>query len=283
MVEGTTYSDARIRSEASDSVRTGDDIRERVRHLTLAALRDRRFDGSGMRDVVRAVTEGVATGAERSSSVDMRIAFAEALSGLDSALRTSADAGYSALKQLSSTGRSFSDKELKQAIGTMRRLEEDFLDTVSQVADSASAQVQPPLREALAQTRRAGTATGRQVALTMTEFAQRFSIASIDATVSGLEVAGEVGARFAALASGILSGLAEALRPAQPTPYESRAADFREPSRGAPGDGGAVAPSEAPAQRDSPLAAVTPHSVPSTAPASPVIVVPTEIGGRKDT
>ncbi len=281
MVEGTAYSDARIRSEASDTVRTGDDIRERVRHLTLAALRDRRFDAAGMRDVVRAVTEGVASGAER-SRVDMRVAFAEALSGLDSALRTSAEAGYTALKQLSSTGRSFSDKELKQAIGTMRRLEEDFLDTVGQVADSASAQVQPPLREALAQTRRAGTATGRQVALTMTEFAQRFSIASLDATVSGLEVAGEVGARFAALASGVLSGLAEALRPAPPSPYESRADDFRDPGHGARAPSGA-SPAVAAPHRDSPLAPETGRETPPTAPASPVIVVPTETGARKDT
>jgi hypothetical protein len=220
MIEGTSggssgYSDERIRSEASDTLRGGVDIRERVRTLTLSALKDRRFDSAGMRDVVRAVTEGVASGGEQSRA-DLRVAFADALSGLDAALRTSAEAGYAALKQLSSTGRSFSDNELKQALGSMRRLEEDFLDTVGQVADSASAQVQPPLREALANTRRAGTATGKQVALTMAEFAQRFSLASIDATVAGLEVAGEMGARFAALASGILTGVSEALRPAAP-------------------------------------------------------------------
>jgi hypothetical protein len=215
MTEGSSipYSDERIRAEARDTLQGGEDIRERVRRLTLLALRERRFDAAGVRDVVRAVSEGVASGGEQ-SRVDLRVAFADALAGLDAALRTSADAGYSALKQLSSTGRSFSDHELKQALGTLRRLEHDFLDTVGQVADSANARVQPPLREALGHARRAGTATGKQVAVTMTEFAQRFSLASIDATVAGLEVAGEMGARFAALASGILSGAAEALRSA---------------------------------------------------------------------
>jgi hypothetical protein len=223
------YSDERIRSEASDALRGGADIRGRVRDLTLAALKDRRFDAAGMRDVVRAVTEGVASGGEQSRA-DLRLAFADALAGLDAALRTSAEAGYRALKQLSATGRSFSDNELKQALGSMRRIEADFLDTVGQVADSASAQVQPPLREALGNARRAGTATGRQVALTMTEFAQRFSLASVDATVAGIEVAGEMGARFAALASGILSGVSEALRPPQP---EARREAAAPPSEGA--------------------------------------------------
>ena len=174
----------------------------------------------------------------------MRSAFADALSGLDAALRTSAEAGDAALKQMSATGRSFSDTELKQALSSMRRIEEDFLGTVGQVADSASAQVRPPLREALEQTRRAGTATGKQVALTMTEFTQRFSLASIDATVTGLEVAGEMGARFAALASGILTGVSEALRPA-------------------------------------PRPAPVPPSPPSAAAESPAVVVPPEPGPRK--
>ncbi len=219
MAEDPSYSDERIRAEASDSMRGGADLRERVREITLAALKERRFDSAAMRDVVRAVSEGIASGADRGTTRELRTAFADALSGLDAALRTSAEAGYAALKQMSATGRSFSEGEMKQALSSMRRIEEDFLGTVGQVAEKASAQVRPPLREALEQTRRAGTATGKQVASTMAEFTQRFSLASIDATVTGLEVAGEVGARFAALASGVLTGVSEALRPApRPAP-----------------------------------------------------------------
>jgi hypothetical protein len=46
----------------------------------------------------------------------------------------------------------------------------------------------------------------------MNEFAHRFTIASIDATITGLDAASEFGARFANLASGILSGIADALQ-----------------------------------------------------------------------
>jgi hypothetical protein len=200
-----------LKEAARETVAEGEHIRERVHDLTLQALKDRRFDRQGIQDVIRAVTQGVALGAER-ERVDMRQAMSEALAGLDKALRTSAEAGQVALKEIASTGRDFSDSELKQALANLRKLEEDFFTTVGQVADAASERVRPELREALAAARRSGTETGRQIASVMSDFAQRFSVASLDATVSGLEMASQFGARFAELASGVLSGLADALR-----------------------------------------------------------------------
>jgi hypothetical protein len=213
MANGTSHdlSGAGIRAAASETVREGTDIRAKVHELTLLALNSQRFDRHGMREVIRAVTEGAATGAEKSSA-DMRLAMSEALRGMDQALRTSAEAGHMALKTLAATGRTFSDTEFKTALANLRKLEDDLLNTVGQVADAASAQVQPELREALRAARKGGTETGKQVALTMGDFAQKFSAASADAAVAGLEAAGQFGARFAAVASGVLGGLADALR-----------------------------------------------------------------------
>jgi hypothetical protein len=45
----------------------------------------------------------------------------------------------------------------------------------------------------------------------MTELGQRFTVASIDMTIAGMEAAAEVGTRFAQVASGILGGIADAL------------------------------------------------------------------------
>jgi hypothetical protein len=204
-------SGAGVRAAAAETVREGTDIRAKVHELTLLALNSQRFDRHGMREVIRAVTEGAATGAEKSGA-DMRLAMSEALRGMDQALRTSAEAGHMALKTLAATGKTFSDSEFKTALANFRKLEDDFLSTVGQVADAASAKVQPELREALRTARRSGTETGKQVALTMGDFAQKFSAASADAAVAGLEAAGQFGARVAAVASGILGGLADALR-----------------------------------------------------------------------
>ena len=203
--------EAEIREAASRTIHQGTDIRAKVHDITLRALQSRRFDRHGIRQVVRAVTEGTALGAERKPT-GMRQAMAEALQGLDQALRTSAEAGGEALKQLSSSGRSFSDTELKQALANLRKIEHDFLDTVGQVAEATSEGVRPELREALRNARRAGTATGKQVAMTMGDFAQKFGAASFEATLTGLETAADFGQRFTQIASGILSGMADALR-----------------------------------------------------------------------
>ena len=203
-------SEERLKQAAEEFVRHGVDIRSRVHDLTLAALQSRRFDRDAMRDVFRAVTAGVATGAE--GAPDMRSSIADALKGMDEALARSAQAGASALKQLASSGREFNDTELKSALANLKKLEDDFVMTVSRVADGAAGQVQPEMRGALGNLTHTGTETGKQLALAMNDLAHRFAVLSVDAGVAGLEVAGEFGARFANLASGILAGVADALQ-----------------------------------------------------------------------
>lgn len=217
MAEYTSHlSEEQLKQAAEAFVRHGVDIRTRVHDLTLAALQSRKFDRDAMRDVFRAVTAGVATGAE--GSPDMRQAIADGLKGMDQALARSAEAGAAALRQLASTGRSFSDSELKGALASLKKLEDDFVMTVTQVADAAGSKVQPELRGALGNLMHTGTETGKQLALTMNEFAHRFASFSIDATLAGLEVASEFGARFTQLASGILSGVADALQKKEEPP-----------------------------------------------------------------
>jgi hypothetical protein len=194
------------------------DIRSRIHDITLLALRGRRFDSHGMRDAVRAVTEGIALGAE-GSRADLRAALADAVRGMDGALTRSAEAGRAALTQLIATGKDLSDNDIKVAIATIRRLEDDFLATAGQAADNASERIRPELRRVLDAARQSGTDTGRVAATTFTELAQRFSVASLDLALASLEVATEIGSRFAQVAGGILSGIADALaKPDSHTP-----------------------------------------------------------------
>jgi hypothetical protein len=210
--DSPTPSDEQLKEAASRAVSQGADIRARVHDLTLSALQRRRFDRHGFSAVVRAVTEGVAFGAEQSRT-DLRRALSDAFGGLDQAIMNSAQAGQAALRQLAASSQDFSDHEFKQALADLRRLEDDFLAAVGRVADGASAKVAPELSRVLGTARTSGTQTGKQVAATMTEFATRFGAASLDVTIAGMQAAGEYGTRFAMLASGILSGLADALRP----------------------------------------------------------------------
>jgi hypothetical protein len=210
MAEKRGQSDESIRQAASDSIRQGEDVRQRVRDLTLDALTSRRFDRDAIREVVRAVTEGVSQGAE-GSQAGARQSVAEAFRGMDQALAKSVQAGQEAIRRLLEAGRGVSERELKQALDGLQKIEEDFVATVSQVAESASERVAPDLREAVGHATKAGTETGRQVAAAMTEITRSVAGASVKFTLAGMEVAGEFGARFAQIASGVLTGMADAL------------------------------------------------------------------------
>jgi methyl-accepting chemotaxis protein len=188
-----------IREAATQSAKQGGDIRGRVHDLTLEALKARRFDREAIRDVVRAVTEGLSRGAD-GSRLGVRQTLAEGFRGMDQALSASVQAGHEALRQMVAAGRGISENELKQAAAGLRKVEEDFVATVEQVARSANERVRPELAELVRQAAHAGTETGRRGARLMAEF-----------TLGGLELAGEFGARFAQLAGGVLAGMADAL------------------------------------------------------------------------
>jgi hypothetical protein len=191
--------DDSLKKAAADAIKAGEDVTRRVRDLTLEALRNRRFDREGIRDVVRSITEGMAAAAPASAGT-ARKALGDAFRGMDEALTKSVEAGEAALRQLVATGRGISDNEVKQALAGMKKIEEDFVATVSQVAGSANERVRPELEELARRATRAGTETGRQAAHLMKEF-----------TFTGMELAGEFSVRFAQMASGVLAGMADAL------------------------------------------------------------------------
>jgi len=188
-----------IQQAAADAMKAGEDVGRRVRDLTLEALRNRRFDREGIRETVRSVTEGIAAAAPASGG-SMRHAMGQAFRGMDEALTKSVQAGEAALRQIVATGRSISDNEVKEALAGLKKIEEDFVATVSKVAESANARVQPELRALVERATHAGTETGRQTAHLMKEF-----------TFTGIELAGQFSVRFAQMASGVLAGMADAL------------------------------------------------------------------------
>jgi hypothetical protein len=194
-----TMADESLRKSASEAMKAGEDVARRVRDLTLDALRNRRFDREGIREVVRAVTEGMAAAAPAGGG-SVRKAMGQAFRGLDEALTKSVEAGESALRQMIATGRNISDNEVKQALAGLKKIEEDFVATVSQVASSANERARPELRALVERATKAGTETGRQTAHLMKEFA-----------FSGIELAGQFSVRFAQMASGVLAGMADAL------------------------------------------------------------------------
>lgn len=200
-----------ITSAASESVRKGDDIRIRVRDLTLRGLQHRHLEAAEVREVVRAVAEGISLGAEQRAG-EIRQALADGFSGLDEALARTAQATHLAMQELLSQGKDFTEQDLKRALDDLKITEQAFLDTLSQVADAAGSRVRNEFRDAIEHARRSGTDTGASVRATLGELGNRLSSTMKESVSAGQDAARTVSSRLAALASGILAGMAEALR-----------------------------------------------------------------------
>ena len=199
-----------ITAEASAAVGQGVDIRQKVRDLTLRALKGRQLDTAELKQVIRAVAEGISIGAGKYAG-EAKSALADGLAGLDDALRKLAEATQLALRQLVSQGKDFTGHDLKAALGNFKRLEEDFLSTVSQVADAAGGIIRQELQELVSHARRVGTDTGAIISATVSDLSNRLSATLRESKNAGEAAAREISKRLALLTSGILSGMADAL------------------------------------------------------------------------
>lgn len=205
------FSDEGIKRAASAAVAEGKDIRERVRDLTLSAIKQRRMEAGEVKNVVKALTEGITLGLENRAH-DSKQALTQAFSGLDAALMKSAEATHLALQQLTEHSHDFSKQDLKAALDNLKKIEQDFLSTVSEVAGKSSAHIKAELDALVTHTRRTGTDTGRQVSATLAAFSQQIHGVAHDAKAAGAGAAHTLSSRFTLLAAGILEGIAQALR-----------------------------------------------------------------------
>jgi hypothetical protein len=199
-----------LRNEAARSMAGSGDIRERVRELTLAAFRERKFDFAAMREVMQQVSDGISLGAEHRGE-DLRQALGDAYKGMDEAVSKSVQATRLALEEAASKGREINDTEVRAALGAMKRLEQDMLSTLSGTAQRAGARVKSELEELASHAARAGTDTGAVITRTMTDFSQQLARTAGDATSAGVEAAKAMGERLAEATSGFLAGLSEAM------------------------------------------------------------------------
>jgi len=203
-------SDDNLKDAAAQSVAGEGDIRERMRELTLKAIRDRSFDFASMRDLMQQLGEGVAVGAEKRGG-DVKEALQSAFRGMDDAFGKSAQAAKLAMEELASKGRDLNDTEIRAALDAMKQMEKDFVATMSSVAGSAGTKVKAEMQELAAHAAKAGTDTGAIVSQTLSEFSRTLSTTTAEATQAGLDAARTLSDRLAQATSGFLAGLSDAL------------------------------------------------------------------------
>ncbi len=193
-------------SDPASPVTTEDQvIRERVKGLTSQALQQGRIDPEAVRDVARVLIGGTPDNMAVSGA-EARELFADTVRKLDEALAKSASATHDALQQLATRGKDFTDNDLKEALVSLKKLEQDYAAAASRIAEAMTGNLRREMMELAVHAQNVGVEASARVASMMGGFA-----GGVGAT-SGMATIRDASARMALLASGVLAGVADALR-----------------------------------------------------------------------
>jgi len=190
---------------ASPPVAEDKEIRERAKELTSQVLQRGRVDPDAVREIVRAVIGGP-PGNTAASGDDAREIFADAVRELDEALVKSASETHSALQQLASRGKDFTDNDLKEALVSLTRLKQDYAAVANLIGDAMSINLRREMRGLAVSAQNIGVEASARLAGMLGQAA-----GGIGAT-PGVATIRDGSARMASVFSGVLAGVADAIR-----------------------------------------------------------------------
>lgn len=185
-------------------------IRERVRELTTQMLAEGRLDTEGVTQVVRAMSGGAYK--PPLEDAQAREAFAQPIAGLADALQASAQATQATLQALAARGKEFSDNDVKNAFAALEKLQQDYVAVANHIAEGTTGNLRRELGDLALHAQRVGADASVRIAQMLSEFTNRISGSYRANAVPGLDSVRQHGANMSMLTSGMLAGLADALR-----------------------------------------------------------------------
>ena len=201
-----------LQDEIKGALETGRDIKETVRRITLDALTKGELDTESVQQVASAVVRGAGMGAA-SPGTETKDILVQAVSGLDEALSKAAEASKLALEEAIGRGDEFSSHELRRSLDDMQGLEELLLETLHNAAKGGKDQVSVILQDLAEHAQHSGTAVGTELKEGLTDLVEQITDHGNTRLESGVESVRETSSLLARIASGILEGIADSLKP----------------------------------------------------------------------
>ena len=215
MLKSGIDQDALIEMFASASAQQTAQLREAVSQATLKALQGRERSLKNIKQVIKAVTEATSAGALQNVTpkVDVEAMLNGALAGMDDALLKAVEANRVALERLVDQGVDLQEKQLKKALGDLEKLEDTMFDTIRKASGGADlSRLAGPWGEVLGKFEQAGSLTGAQATATLENLTGQMQTAVRETRAAGLKAAQTLAQSYAALVSGVLMGMSDALR-----------------------------------------------------------------------
>jgi hypothetical protein len=208
-----------LEAEVRKAVEDGLDVQERVRKITLSIMRSRSFDIDSLQQATMAVLRGARAGVQKDmhQSVEQsRIAvdhLKQAVTGLDVALAQFAEAAKLAVEEASGRAQRYSSEDLTRARADLEKLEKMFLESLQTSAKATRDAAGDVLHGIAEHARIQGSAVGRQMKDTLSSIARQLAAAGSAQAGIGLHLARNTSDLMRQIAAGMLSGLADHVRP----------------------------------------------------------------------
>lgn len=205
--------DALIEMFASASAKGAEQLRKSVGDATLAALQGRELSLKNIRAVLKTVTQAASTGAAQNvtAGVDVEDLLDKAVAGMDDALVKAVEANRVALQQFVNQGADLREKHLKKALSDLEAMEDTFIGALKKTTEAAGAQASSQWAPILEKLQAGGTLSGAKAATTAEGFVNQMQTAMRDSRAAGMKAAQTLAESYAALVSGVLIGMSDAM------------------------------------------------------------------------
>jgi len=211
-----------LEAEVRKAVEEGHEVQEHVRQITLRVIQARSFDIKSLQKTATAVLRGARAGVQtelKQSAAESKVArerLREAVGGLDVALAQFAEAAKLAVQEASGRAERYSGDDLGRARKDVEKLEQMFLDSLRESASATRDAAGDILHDLAAHARVQGSAVGRQMKETLDVIAGEVRRAGRAQAGIGLHLARNTSDLLRQIAAGVLTGLADHVRPAPP-------------------------------------------------------------------
>lgn len=206
--------DALIEQFAEASARQGETLRKAVQEATLKALQGRELTLKNIKDAVKQVSSAAARGAGQNpmGAEQMEPLLAKAVAGIDAALLQAVEANRRALAQLVEYGAGLRETQIKKAMSELEKMEDMFFDTVRKSVATGAGPLQGAWEHALEKLQMKGSGTGAHASQTIEQLTDQAQTALREGRAIGLKTAQTLLDSYAALASGVLIGMAQGMQ-----------------------------------------------------------------------
>jgi hypothetical protein len=199
---------------AEASARQGEALRKAVQEATLKALQGRELTLKNIQAAVKQVSGAAAQGAEQNplGAQQMEPLLAKAVAGMDAALLQAVEANRRALQQLIEYGAGMRETQVKKAMSDLEKMEDMFFSTVRKTVADGASPLQFAWTHVLDKVQSKGSGTGAHAAQTVEQLTDQAQAALRDGRAMGLKTAQALLDSYAALASGVLIGMAQGMQ-----------------------------------------------------------------------